>query len=151
MVGMVRAGRFVWVGGGAHPVATAHVDNVCHALLLAADAPGAGGQAFFVDDGEDRPLREVVSAFLATRGVVPPGRSVPFAVAWALAGAMGAAWRGLGLAGEPPITRPMLRLIGQPFTLDTARARQVLGYAPVVGWAEGLAAMREAEALPLAA
>lgn len=152
MVGMVRAGRFVWVGGGAHPVATAHVDNVCHALRLAAVAPGIGGQAFFIDDGEDRPLRAVISALLATRGVVPPDRSVPFPLAWGLAGAMGAAWKTLGLAGEPPITRQMLRLIGQPFTLDTARARQALGYAPVVGWAEGLAAMRAAEAaLPRAA
>lgn len=140
MAERVRAGRWQWVGGGAQAMSTCHVDNLCAALALAADR-GRGGEAYFVSDGEDGTLKSVLSALLATRGVVAPDRSAPFGVAWATAGLMGLAWRTLGLRGEPPLTRQMLRLIGQPFTISIDKARRELGYAPQVTFAAGIAAM----------
>ncbi|WP_206932639.1 NAD-dependent epimerase/dehydratase family protein [Roseococcus thiosulfatophilus] len=140
MVETVRAGRFQWVGGGDQAMSTCHVDNLCEALLLAADA-GRGGEAYFVSDGPDGTLKGVVSGLLATRGVRPGERAVPFGLAWFMAGAMGAAWRALRLRGEPPLTRQMLRLIGKPFTIRMDKARRELGYAPRISWESGLAAM----------
>lgn len=140
MVETVRLGRFQWVGGGEQAMSTCHVDNLCEALILAADA-GRGGEAYFVSDGPDGTLKSVISALLATRGVRPKDRAVPFGLAWFMAGVMGAAWRGLRLGGEPPLTRQMLRLIGKPFTIRTDKARRELGYAPRVTWKSGLAAM----------
>lgn len=49
-----------------------------------------------------------------------------------MTGMMGALWRILHRKGEPPITRQMLRLIGQDFTVDIRCAREELGYAPVI-------------------
>lgn len=141
MVETVRAGRFQWVGGGDQAMSTCHVDNLCAALLLAADH-GRGGEAYFVSDGENGTLKGVISALLATRGVVPKDRAVPFRLAWMLAGIMGAAWRILRRGGEPPITRQMLRLIGKPFTISIAKAGAELGYSPHVSFAEGIAAMQ---------
>lgn len=140
MVETVRAGRFQWVGGGGQAMSTCHVDNLCAALLLAADR-GRCGEAYFVSDGENGTLKGVISALLATRDVVPKDRAVPFRLAWMMAGIMGAAWRMLGRGGEPPITRQMLRLIGKPFTVSIAKARADLGYLPRVSFAEGIAAM----------
>lgn len=140
MVETVRAGRFQWVGGGGQAMSTCHVDNLCQALLLAVDN-GRGGEAYFVSDGENGTLKSVISALLATRGVVPKDRAAPFRLAWMMAGVMGAAWRLLGRGGEPPITRQMLRLIGKPFTINIAKARAELGYVPRVGFAEGIALM----------
>lgn len=141
MVDTVRRGQFRWVGDGSQAMSTAHVDNVCHAARLALER-GRGGEAYFVSDGRDATLRDVISALLATRGIAPPTRSSPVPVAWALARVMEWVWRTFGRAGEPPITRQMLRLVGAPFTLDIAKAERELGYRPVVSWEQGLAAMR---------
>jgi len=145
MVETVRAGRFRWVAGGHQALSTCHVDNLCHALMLAADR-GSGGRAWFVSDGEDTTLRSFLTRLLASRGVAPGDRSVPFGPAWTMAGIMGAAWRVFRRDGEPPITRQMLRLIGQDFTVDIRRARDELGYAPVVAPADGMRAMQEGPA-----
>lgn len=141
MAQTVRSGQFRWVGDGSQAMSTAHVDNVCHAACLALER-GRTGEAYFVSDGRDGTLREVICAFLATRGIEPPKSSAPLPVAWTLARAMEWIWRTFGRAGEPPITRQMLRLIGQPFTLDITKAERELGYRPIVSWEQGLAAMR---------
>jgi nucleoside-diphosphate-sugar epimerase len=82
-----------------------------------------------------------MGGLLATRGVQAADKSVPFGVAWLLAGIMGSAWRLLRLKGEPPITRQMLQLIGKPFTVRIDKARRELGYLPRVSRQQGLAEM----------
>lgn len=141
MVETVRAGQFQWVAGGGQALSTCHVDNLCHALILAADR-GSGGEAFFVSDGEDTTLKSFLTRLLASRGVTPKDRAVPFGIAWTMAGVMGAVWRIFRRKGEPPVTRQMLRFIGKDFTIDVSRARNQLGYAPVISAADGMRAMQ---------
>jgi nucleoside-diphosphate-sugar epimerase len=145
MVATVNAGRWQWVAGGTHAMSSCHVDNLCDALILAADR-GKGGEAYFVADAEQSTLKSFISSLLASRGVTAPDKSVPFGMAWTMAGLTGAAWRFLRLKGEPPITRQTLRLIGKPFTISTREAQVNLGYAPRITMKEGLAAMRQPEA-----
>ena len=145
MVETVRAGQFRWIAGGGQALSTCHVDNLCHALILAADH-GSGGQAWFVSDGEDTTLKLFLTRLLNSRGVTPKDRAVPFGIAWMMAGVMGAAWRIVRRKGEPPITRQMLRLIGKDFTLDIRRAREELGYSPVTSPADGMRRMQPLEA-----
>ncbi|WP_126976629.1 NAD-dependent epimerase/dehydratase family protein [Frigidibacter oleivorans] len=143
MVETVKAGQFQWVAGGGQALSTCHVDNLCHALILAADR-GQEGAAYFVSDGIDTTLKAFLTRLLASRGVIPKDRAVPFGMAWTLAGIMGMAWRLLRLRGEPPITRQMLRLIGKDFTLDISRARTELGYAPILTPEAGFREMERA-------
>jgi nucleoside-diphosphate-sugar epimerase len=143
MIETVKAGQFRWVGDGSQAMSTAHVDNVCHALELAVQK-GRGGEAYFVSDGSDSTLKEVITGLLRTRGVAAPTASAPLPVAWVMASAMEWAWRTFSRRGEPPITRQMLRLIGAPFTVDIDKAQRELGYRPVTSREHGLRAMQAA-------
>lgn len=140
MVDTVRAGQFRWVGDGSQAMSTAHVDNVCHAVELAIEK-GRGGEAYFVSDGADSTLKQVISGLLETRGVESPRASAPLPVAWVMASVMEWMWRTFARKGEPPITRQMLRLIGKPFTVDISKAQRDLGYRPEVSWEQGIRAM----------
>jgi nucleoside-diphosphate-sugar epimerase len=142
MVKTVRKGQWQWVGGGSQAMSTCHVDNLVDVLLLAAQA-GRGGEAYFVADAEEGTLKSVMTGLLATQGVKAGDKSVSFAMAWRLAGIMALVWRLFGLQGEPPITRQLLQLIGKPFTVNTDKAKRVLGYRPRLSRQEGLAAMEK--------
>lgn len=140
MVETVKAGKWQWVDGGRQAMSTCHVDNLVNALLLAANR-GEGGQAYFIADAEVGTLKTVLSGLLKTKNVEAADKSVPFGLAWAMAGIFGGAWRLFRFQGEPPITRQMLRLIGKPFTVSYDKARSELGYLPKVSWIEGIQRM----------
>jgi nucleoside-diphosphate-sugar epimerase len=137
MTEMVRSGRFAWIGGGRHRTSTAHVDNVVHGLLLAAER-GARGGVYFVTDGEPVVFRDFVTRLLATQGVEPPNRSLPVGVARAAAAVGETAWRVLPLPGRPPVTRFAVWVSALETTIDITRARTELGYEPVRTIDQGL-------------
>jgi nucleoside-diphosphate-sugar epimerase len=83
----------------------------------------------------------VIGGLLATRGVDGGEKSIGFGTAWTMAGIMGAIWRIFRIKGEPPITRQMLRLIGQPFTVRIDKAKRDRGYVPRVSWRQGIEEM----------
>ena len=136
-----RSGKLKWVGGGRHLTATTHVDNVVEGLMLTA-ARGRPGQAYFVTDGESIEFRAFVSALLETRGVAPPSGSVPAWVAAGMAASGEAAWRLLSLSGEPPLTRLAYWLSAKECTIDISKAREELGYEPIISRERGLAELR---------
>jgi nucleoside-diphosphate-sugar epimerase len=144
MVAAVKARRFMWIDHGEYPTSTCHVDNVCEALLLAAEK-GRGGEAYFVTDGAPVELREFVTRLLASRGVDPGDKSVPGGVALAFAYVAEFVWEILGLLGihsEPPVTRMAVHLFGEPVTVNDARARSELGYVGKVTREQGYAALK---------
>jgi nucleoside-diphosphate-sugar epimerase len=141
MVEMVRSGRFAWIGGGQHLTATTHVDNTVQGLVLAAER-GRPGQAYFVTDGEPVTFRDFVSDLLRTQGVEPPTRSVPRAVAGAMARVGEMAWRVAPLPGRPPLTRFAYWVSSQECTIRIDKARHDLGYKPIKDRPEGLAELR---------
>ncbi|MDX6608355.1 MAG: hypothetical protein QOF85_280 [Solirubrobacterales bacterium] len=141
MVATVEAGRFAWVGGGRNVTDTTHVDNVVEGLVLAAEK-GRPGEAYFVTDGEPVVFREFVTELLRTQGVEPPDRSLPAWTAAPMARICEAAWKVLPLPGEPPMTFFRSWLLTQECTIDIAKARDELGYEPIVGQEQGLAELR---------
>ena len=143
MLDLVRKGRFVWIGGGRHRTSTTHVDNVIEGLVLGAQR-GRPGEVYFVTDGDPVVFREFVGEMLATQGVQAPDRSLPAPLAGALAAAGETAWRVLPLPGRPPLTRFTYWVSSQECTIRIDKAREQLGYAPVVPIADGLAGLRSA-------
>jgi nucleoside-diphosphate-sugar epimerase len=141
MVATARSGRFAWVGGGRNLTATTHVENVVEGLLLTAER-GRPGEAYFVTDGEPVVFREFVTAMLRTQGVEPPDRSLPAWTAAPMARVAEGAWRLLPLPGTPPMTTFRSWLLTQECTIDIGKAREELGYEPIVSRDEGLAELR---------
>jgi nucleoside-diphosphate-sugar epimerase len=141
LIETIEKGQFAWIGGGRNVTDTTHVDNVVEGLILAAEK-GHPGESYFVTDGEPVVFREFVTAMLQTHGVEPPNRSLPAWTAAPLARVAEAAWKFLPLPGEPPMTTFRSWLLTQECTIDISKARDQLGYAPIVSHEQGLAAMR---------
>ena len=137
-----RAGRLRLVGGGHNLVDTTYIDNAAQAHFDAFErlAPGAAcaGRAYFISNGEPRPMRDVVNALLAAVGAPPVTRSLPFPVAYAVGAACEAAWTLLPLRGEPPLTRFLAEQLATTHWYDMAPATRDLGYVPRVSFDEGL-------------
>lgn len=141
-VDAMESGQFAWFSGGRYLTSTTHVANAVEGHLLAAER-GAGGNAYFITDGEPIEFREFVTALVRTQGVEPPDRSVPTWVAKPAAGILERLWRGLNRSSPPPLDRQTLALIGQEMTVDDSKARQDLDYTPVITRPEGLEELRK--------
>ncbi len=141
IVAAVRRRQWMWFDGGHYPHATTHVRNVVEGLLLAAEN-GRGGQAYFVSDGPERDFRDFLTVLLETQGVEPGNRKVPTWLARIIAPSSEAIWRAFKLGGEPLLVESVIYLIGQELTVNTSKAREELGYRPVVSFEQGVAEMR---------
>jgi nucleoside-diphosphate-sugar epimerase len=143
LIEMIEAGRFAWVDGGRHLTSTTYIDNAVEGLCLGAER-GRAGEAYFVTDGDPVVFRDFVGELVRTRGVEPPKRSIPGAVARAGAAICEGAWRALPLNGPPPLSRVPIWLSSLETTIDISKARSELGYEPIISIAEGLRRLRDA-------
>lgn len=144
---MAREGAWAWIDGGRSRTSTTHVLNLARAVELALTA-GEGGEAYFVADEGTRTLREFLTAMARTQGVELPDRSMPGALARPMASALEAAWRALGIKKPPPMTAFAIAMMSREVTVNTAKARRALGYAPVIDVAEGMAALQRGDGVP---
>jgi hypothetical protein len=142
IVEMARSGRWSWIDHGRALTSTTHIDNLVHAIVLALSA-GRGGEAYFVLDDGARTLREVVTGMAASVQLDLPDRSIPAWAADAAGWLCEAAWRLFGLGGTPPLTRHAAMVMSRRCVLNGDKARRELGYAPVVTFEAGMAALRK--------
>ena len=137
-----RAGRLRLVGGGHNLVDTTYIDNAAQAHFDAFEhlAPGAAcaSRAYFISNGEPKPMREIVNGLLAAVGAPPVTKSLPFPVAYAIGATCEALWTLLPMRGEPPLTRFLAEQLATTHWYDMAPARRDFGYVPRVSIAEGL-------------
>ncbi|MCX7034177.1 MAG: NAD-dependent epimerase/dehydratase family protein [Arenimonas sp.] len=142
LVERARAGRLRFIAGGHNRMDTTYIDNAAQAHLdaFAALRPGAAcaGKAYFISNGEPRPVRQIVNDMLVAAGVPPVQGTVPYAVAYAAGAVLELAWRVLRLGGEPPMTRFLAEQLSTPHWYDISAARRDFGYSPSVSTEEGL-------------
>ena len=141
LVAAVRAGRFRWISGGHYLTSATHVCNVCEALILAAER-GRGGEIYFATDGPPIEFRKFVTALLETQGVRPGRRSLPRRLAFTLAGIVESIWSSLHIKAAPPITRMVVKMMGEEVTINDSKARKELGYSGRISFEEGIRQMR---------
>lgn len=142
LIARARAGRLRIVGDGRNVVSLTFVENAARAHLQAAlaltdhAAPGAG-RAFFVNDAEPVVLWTWLAELFARLNLPPVTRHVPAGLAYGAGAIAEWIWRGLGLAGEPPMTRFVARQLATSHTYSLAPAQRAFGYAPPVTGVEG--------------
>lgn len=156
LIERARAGRLRFIAGGHNRMDTTYVGNAvdAHLAAFAALAPGSAnaGRAYFVSNGEPKPVREIINGLLLAAGEQPVAASVPFGVAYAAGALCEVLWRVLPLSGEPPMTRFVAEQLATEHWYDLAAARRDFGWAPAIPTDEGLArlamGLRDAGAKP---
>lgn len=147
IVERARRGRLRFVGDGNNLIDSTYIDNAVAAHLLAADRlePDAvmAGRAYFVSQGDPRPLRELVLGILAAAGIDGVPGNIPFPVAYVLGALAEGAFAVTGRRSDPPMTRFLARQLATPHWFDIGAARRDLGYIPVVDTATGMARLRQ--------
>jgi len=142
LVERARAGRLRFINGGHNRMDTTYIDNAAQAHVDAFNslAPGApcAGKAYFISNGEPRPVRDTVNDMLAAAGVPPVTGNVPYGVAYAAGAVLETIWRLFRIGGEPPMTRFLAEQLSTPHWYDISAARRDFGYVPRVSTAEGL-------------
>lgn len=125
--------------GGRGLVDLTSVENVALAVRLAATEPRAAGEVFNITNGDPRPFGELLEQLLTGLGLPLRPRRVPARAAYALAGLLEVVCGILPGRPEPPMTRYTITTIAHSQTLDISKARELLGYEPVVSLDESLA------------
>lgn len=148
LVERARAGRLRIVGSGDNLVDTTYIDNAAQAHLdaFAHLAPGAAcaGKAYFISNGEPRPMRELLNALLVAAGAPPVTGTLSFKAAYRIGAVCERLWPLLRLRGEPPMTRFLAEQLSTAHWYSMEPARRDFGYVPQVSFDEGLARLKAA-------
>lgn len=119
----------------------------CHVSSDTSMGGDASGRAYFITNGEPVVLWEWINGLLRGVGERPISKHISLGAASVIGAGCEFAWRTLGLAGEPPMTRFVAAELAKDHWFNIAAARRDLGYAPRVSMAEGtdtlIAALRE--------
>jgi len=141
LVARARAGRLRLIDGGANRIDTTFIDNAAQAHIDAFDQlwPGSvcSGKAYFISNGEPRPLREIVNALLCAADAPQVSASIPYRLAYGIGAVCEQAWRILPLRGEPPLTRFLAEQLATPHWYDISAAERDFGYRPHVSLDDG--------------
>ena len=144
-----RAGRLKLPAPGKL-IDTVYIDNAAKAHLQALEnlvgSGTAAGQAYFISNGEPKPVGEMLSMMLAAAGESPKIGRVSLRVAMVAATVIEWVWRGLRWRSDPPLSRFVVEHLATAHWFDISAARRDLGYAPEVSIEEGLrrlSALRE--------
>jgi 2-alkyl-3-oxoalkanoate reductase len=106
--------------------------------VLAAEHPAAAGGTFVMGDDAEITWAEFFGAFARALGAPAPGPKLPWAPAHVAALLVEGLWGLLRIERPPPLTRYRVGLLRHDFHFVSARAQATLGYAPRIGWEEGI-------------
>jgi nucleoside-diphosphate-sugar epimerase len=140
MAAMIRAGAYRVVGPGDNVLHHVHVDDVVEGLWLCATHAEARNEHFILAGPETVTLARLSELVARAVGRPLPRGRVPALLARAVATVVDeAAYRGIAFASrEPPVNHEKLDVMTLPICFDITKARRRLGFAPRVGYDEGV-------------
>jgi dihydroflavonol-4-reductase len=136
LFGAIARRRFVMLGSGRIFYHLTYVDDLCEGFRLCGSVPAAAGRTYILAGGEVTTLNELVQVAADVAGVTPPSLRLPVWPVW-LAGAACEAIC-LPLKIEPPLYRRRVDFFTKSRAFDISRARQELGFQPVVTLRDGI-------------
>jgi len=134
-----RKGRLRIVGNGQNWVDMIHVDNAAHAHLLAEQAlreGRAGGEAFFISNGEPIQMWPWIQELLKAAHLPPIDKKISAPFAEKLGGILEWCYTFFKLKGEPPMTRFVAKQLSSDHSYDLTKAKTLLGYQPLISMKE---------------
>ena len=142
VIARAKAGKLRRIGDRDPLVDVTYVDNAARAHLLAADrlAPGSpvAGKVYFVSNGEPIGLWTFINRVLTDSGLPPVEKSISLRKARLAGRLLEWMYRGLGLVGEPPLTRFVVEQLSTSHWYNIAAARRDFAYEPLISIEEGL-------------
>jgi 2-alkyl-3-oxoalkanoate reductase len=130
------------IGDGRNLVDICHVENAAAAHLAAAaslETSGrAGGEAYFITQGEPVVFWSWINKFLSQLELPPVEESVSFQKAYRTGFILEGVHKLLGLPEEPRMTRYLAQSLARSQWYSIAKAERELGYQPLISTAEGL-------------
>ncbi len=142
LVQAARSGQMAWIDGGTYLTSTTHIANLCVGIEQALNK-GKGGEVYFITDGAPVEFRSFISQLLKTQGVPVPEKSVPRALLKVIATIGDTMGKISGGRIAAPLTMQSYATSAVEVTLDISKAKNDLGYAPVLSREAGIAEMHE--------
>jgi oxidoreductase len=140
----IRRRNMLLIGGGRAVAGLVYVDNVVDATVLALRHEAAPGQAFNVSDGLPTTWREFTDDLAGGLGCPRVRWSMPYGLANAIGFSLEHGYRLLRGATPfdlpPLLSRQAVHVLGRNQDFSNRKARELLGWEPRVGYADGLAA-----------
>ena len=147
LVERAKAGRLRIVGDGSNRVDTTYIDNAAQAHFDAFEhlAVGAAcaGRAYFISNGEPKPMGELLNALLDAAGAPRVDKHLSFKAAYRIGAVSEVVWKLLALKGEPPMTRFLAEQLSTAHWYDMGPATRDFGYRPQVSFDEGLTRLKQ--------
>jgi nucleoside-diphosphate-sugar epimerase len=144
LIEAAESGKLAWIGGGRYRTSTTHLANVVEGVLLALKR-GVAGEVYFISDGEPVEFRDFITRMLETQGVNVPQKEVPrwlVKIVARLGDSITKISRG---KLSVPMSWQEFATLGVEVTLNIDKARNELGYEPVITVEEGLFELRMSE------
>jgi len=133
---LIQAGFAPLPGGPGQQVSLVHAKDLAAGLLLAAER-GRPGERYYLASGPPVTAGELVDEIARTLAKKPLRVSVPLGMLQGAAGVL-EAWARMR-AQPPSITRERVKdWAAGRWTVDDAKARAELGYAPAVALSQGI-------------
>ncbi len=141
LIDRVKSGGFVWIDQGKNLFETSHVKNVAEAIVLSLDH-GKDRGIYFVTDDDTRSFREHLIPILKIYNMKIPQFSISSGFAYYLAVLFEAFWRIFAIKSQPPVSKFTWAFTAQPRRYDISKAKNELGYKPVISFEKGLFEIR---------
>ena len=139
LIRAVRTGKIKLVGDGSNRLNLTYAGNEADGVILAATSPQAVGQAYNLCHDGSITLAEYLNRIAAAVGAKPVTKKVPYDVAYAAAFVFECVGHLLHQKRPPLVTRYSLWLMGRKVFFSSEKICRDLGYAPAVGYDEGIA------------
>ncbi len=140
----IRRRQMILIDDGRAIAGLCFIDNLVDAAVLALRHADAPGHVFNVSDGIDVTWRAFADGLAEGLGSPRARWSVPYRPAERVATGLECGYRALRttlrVSTRPLLSRQAVHVMGIDQTFSTAKAREVLGWAPRVDYATGLEA-----------
>ncbi|HTP25634.1 MAG TPA: NAD-dependent epimerase/dehydratase family protein [Anaeromyxobacteraceae bacterium] len=129
-VAMIRKGKMFLLGGGKGTCHPCYIENLVDAMLLAAEHPGAPGNAYIVGDDEAISFAAYFNHLARIVGRGPIRRSIPLPLARALATGFETTARLRRACARPLLTHTAIDMVTARSRMSMRKVREELGFKP---------------------